>query len=371
MKQVFQDVSSGHTDVNTVPRPDCKRGHVLIASRRSLISTGTERMLVDFGRAGYLEKARQQPDKVKMVLEKVRTDGLLSTIESVKAKLEQPVAMGYSNVGTVIETGDGVRGLKVGDRVLSNGQHAECVSVGQNLCARIPDEVSDDDAVFGVVGAIALQGVRLAQPTAGEAFVVQGLGLIGLMAVQILRASGCRVLGIDIDEQKLAIAASFGADVTNASDDPVAAATQFSRGRGVDGVLIAASSSSDELVHQAATMCRKRGRIVLIGVVGLDLQRADFYEKELTFQVSCSYGPGRYDPAYEEQGQDYPVGFVRWTEQRNFEAVLDMLASGSIVVDPLRSASFDFDQAQQAYELLVNERSTLGVMLRYTPEAAD
>ena len=218
----------------------------------------------------------------------------------------------------------------VGDRVVSNGKHAEVVSVPMNLCARIPDAVSDEAAAFTVIGAIALQGIRLVQPTLGEAVVVTGLGLIGLITVQLLRAHGCRVLGIDLDPAKLALARRFGAETVDlaAGQDPVAAAQAFSRGRGVDAVIITASTKSNEPVHQAALMCRKRGRIVLVGVAGLELSRADFYEKELSFQVSCSYGPGRYDPDYEEDGHDYPVGFVRWTEQRNFEAVLDMMAEG-------------------------------------------
>jgi len=293
MKQVLQDLSSGISNIVEVPRPRCKAGHLLIQSRRSLISAGTERMLVDFGRSSYLEKARQQPEKVKMVLNKIKTDGLVSTIDAVKSKLDQPITMGYSNVGTVLEIGSGVEGYKIGDRVVSNGSHAEIVCVAKHLCAKIPDEVDDEAAAYTVVGSIALQGIRLAQPTIGECFVVTGLGLIGLMAVQILRANGCRVLGVDFDPDKLALAEQFGAETVNLSmdQDPIELARSFSRGRGVDGVIITASTKSNEPMHQAATMCRKRGRIILVGVVGLDLQRADFYEKEIKFQVSSAYGP--------------------------------------------------------------------------------
>ncbi len=270
------------------------------------------------------------------------------------------------------ETG-GVSGSSVGDRVASNGKHAELVSVPVNLCARVPDGVTDDAAAFTVIGAIALQGIRLVQPTLGEAVVVTGLGLIGLMTVQLLRAHGCRVLGIDLDPRKLELAQRFGAEVVDISQgqDPVAAAEVFSRGRGVDAVIITASTKSNEPVHQAAQMCRKRGRIVLVGVTGLELSRADFFEKELTFQVSCSYGPGRYDPAYEEQGQDYPVGFVRWTEQRNFEAVLDMMADGRLDVGPLISHRFGISEAERAYEVVGGAEPSLGILLEYPGSAQD
>jgi len=305
-----------------------------------------------------------------MVLNKVKTDGLLPTLEAVRNKLDQPLPMGYCNVGTVMAVGSGVEGFSVGDRVASNGKHAEVVCVPKNLCAKIPDGVSDEAAAFTVIGGISLQGIRLVQPSLGEAIVVTGLGLIGLVAVQLLRANGCRVLGIDFDEKKLALAKSFGAETVNLArgEDPVAAALAFSRGRGVDAVLITASTKSNEPVHQAALMCRKRGRIVLVGVIGLELSRADFYEKELSFQVSCSYGPGRYDPQYEEGGQDYPYGLVRWTEQRNFEAILDMLADKRIDVAPLVSHRFTLSQAKEAYELVEGGKA-LGIVLSY-PSAA-
>ena len=324
-------------------------------------------MLVDFGKANLLDKARQQPDKVRQVLDKVKTDGLVPTLEAVRNKLEQPLPLGYCNVGVVAELGAGVTGFSVGDRVASNGKHAELVSVPVNLCAKIPDGVPDEAAAFTVIGAIALQGIRLVQPTLGEAVVVTGLGLIGLMTVQLLRAHGCRVLGIDLDPRKLELARRFGAEVVDIArgQDPVAAAEAFSRGRGVDAVIITASTKSNEPVHQAALMCRKRGRIVLVGVTGLELSRADFYEKELTFQVSCSYGPGRYDPSYEDKGQDYPVGFVRWTEQRNFEAVLDMLADGRLDVAPLISHRFAIAEAEKAYAVVGGSEPSLGIVLEY------
>lgn len=372
MKQILQNLKTGLTEVAEVPCPAVRRGHVLIRTSDTLISAGTERMLVEFGRAGWIDKARQQPDKVKMVLDKIRTDGLMPTVDAVFHKLDQPIALGYCNVGVALEIGAGVTGFSIGDRVVSNGQHAEVVNVPANLCAKVPDGVAAEDAAFTVISAIALQGIRLAQPTLGEAVVVTGLGLIGMVTAQLLHAHGCRVLGIDYDETKLSLARQFGVEVVNlsAGEDPVAAANRFSRGRGVDAVIITAATKSNEPVHQAALMCRKRGRIVLVGTTGLELSRADFYEKELSFQVSCSYGPGRYDANYEEKGVDYPVGFVRWTEQRNFEAVLDMLADGRLDVKPLISHRFPIADAQKAYELVGGSASPLGILIQYPTVAA-
>jgi predicted dehydrogenase/threonine dehydrogenase-like Zn-dependent dehydrogenase len=371
MRQVMQHMGVGLTELVTAPAPTAGKDSLLINTSVSLISAGTERMLVGFGKASYFEKARQQPEKVRMVLEKIQTDGLVTTIEAVQSKLSQPLPLGYCNVGVVAEVGTGVIGLKVGDRVVSNGPHADVVKVPKNLCARIPDEVDDESASFVVLASIGLQGIRLAQPTLGEAFVVTGVGLIGLLTVQLLKAQGCRVLAIDYDESKLALAREYGAVACNPGlgEDPVAAGMAFSRGLGVDGVIITASTKSSDPVTHAARMCRKRGRIVLVGVTGLELNRADFYEKELSFQVSCSYGPGRYDPDYEEKGQDYPVGFVRWTEQRNFEAVLDMLASGRLDVKPLISHRFAFEDAPKAYETLTDDKSGLGILLQYGSES--
>ena len=365
-------MSHGTTTIVEAPAPIAGGGGLLISTTVTLVSAGTERMLVDFGKASYLAKARQQPEKVKMVLEKIRTDGLVTTLEAVRSKLAQPLPLGYCNVGTVAEVGAGVEGFKIGDRVVSNGPHADLVKAPKNLCAKIPDAVSDEAAAFTVLASIGLQGIRLIQPTLGEAVVVTGTGLIGLLAVQLLRAHGCRVLAIDFDESKLKLARSFGAETCNPGlgEDPVAAGMAFSRGRGVDAVLIAASTKSADPVTQAARMCRKRGRIVLVGVTGLELNRADFYEKELSFQVSCSYGPGRYDAAYEEKGRDYPPGFVRWTEQRNFEAVLDMLADGRLDVKPLISHRFPFEDAPEAYRLLTEDKTVLGMLLRYASDPA-
>ena len=376
MKQILQSLKTGATEIADVPVPKASRGQLLIRTSHTLVSTGTERMLVEFGKAGWIDKARRQPDKVRMVLDKIKTDGLQPTIEAVFNKLDQPLPLGYCNVGRVTGVGAGVLGFAEGERVVSNGKHAEVVNAPINLCAKVPEPVTDEEAAFTVLGAIALQGIRLVKPTLGETVVVTGLGLIGLMTVQLLRAHGCRVLGLDFDADKLALARRFGAEVVNLSvgQDPVQVAETYSRGRGVDAVIVTASTQSNEPMHQAALMCRKRGRIVLVGVVGLALSRDDFFKKELTFQVSASYGPGRYDPNYEEKGQDYPVGFVRWTEQRNFEAVLDMMADGRLDVKPLISHRFDIGDAERAYELVGGGAPSLGILLAYpgieiTPKA--
>jgi predicted dehydrogenase/threonine dehydrogenase-like Zn-dependent dehydrogenase len=371
MKQVLQNLKTGITEVANVPAPLGRPGHLLIATRRSLISAGTERMLVEFSQSNFLAKAKAQPDRVRQVLDKIRTDGLFPTLETVFARLDQPLPLGYCNAGVVMDVGAGVNGFSQGDRVVSNGAHAEVVCVPQNLCARIPHEVSDDEAAFTVLAAVGLQGIRLIGPALGESVAVIGLGLVGLMTVQVLLANSCRVLGIDFDRRRLELARQFGAQTVDlsAGADPVMAGLAFSGGRGVDAVLITASTKSNEPMHQAAQMSRKRGRVVLVGVAGLSLSRADFYEKELTFQVSCSYGPGRYDEHYEQRGQDYPLGFVRWTEQRNFEAVLDLLASKKLTVAPLISDRIPQHQADKAYHLLTTDRASLGVLLTY-PDAA-
>lgn len=372
MRQILQNLKSGETTLADVPCPGVRPGHLLIQTRASLISAGTERMLVEFGKGGLIAKARSQPEKVKQVLDKIKTDGLMPTLETVFAKLDEPLPLGYCNAGVVLEVGAGVEGFSVGDHVISNGAHAEIVCVPANLCAGVPDGVSSEAAAFTVLSAIALQGIRLVEPTLGERVVVTGLGLIGLIATQLLIANGCRVLGVDLDERKLELAREFGAETVNvgAGGDPVAAAMAFSKGRGADAVLITASAKTSEIVHQAAQMCRKRGRIVLVGVVGLDLKRSDFYEKELSFQVSCSYGPGRYDPAYEDKGMDYPFGFVRWTEQRNFEAILELIAADRLKIAPMIERSIPFDEAPGVYAKLSESKNALGLVLTY-PEAPD
>jgi len=372
MKQILQNLKTGELDIAEVPVPVVQPGHLLIQTRCSLISSGTERMLVSFAKSGLISKARQQPDKVKQVLEKIKTDGLMPTLHSVFNRLDEPLPLGYCNCGIVLEVGKGVECFQIGDRVINNGPHAEIVCVPKNLCAKVPENVTDDTATFTVLASIGLQGIRLLNPTFGETIVVSGLGLIGLMAVQILIANGCKVIGTDFDKNKIALAQKYGAQTIDLSIgvDPIEAALAMTGGIGVDGVLITASAKEDSIVHQSAQMCRKRGRIILIGVVNLDLDRSDFYEKELTFKVSCSYGPGRYDPKYENAGQDYPLGFVRWTEQRNFEAILNAMSAGTLKVGDLISKRIDITQAQNAYKMLMDEPSRLALILTYPPSEA-
>ncbi|PIB94652.1 bi-domain-containing oxidoreductase [Caulobacter sp. FWC2] len=369
MKQVLQDLNGGTVLVEDVPAPLARAGFVRIATTTSLVSPGTERALFDFARGSLASKALQQPERVRQVLRKAAVDGVAATLEAVRAKLDEPMAVGYCNVGRVLD--GGATGLRVGERVVSNGRHAGVVLVGRNLVARAPDAVDDQAAAFTPLAAIALQGVRLAAPTLGETFAVVGLGLVGLLTVQILRANGCRVLGLDPDPARTALARAFGATTVDlaAGEDPLAAAASLTDGRGLDGALLTLAATSDEPVAQAARMCRRHGRLVLVGVTGLRLNRADFYEKELSFQVSCSYGPGRHDPVYEEQGHDYPLGDVRWTEQRNFEAVLELMASGALDVTSLISARFPVTEAAQAYALL-GAGKALGILLDYPGEHA-
>jgi predicted dehydrogenase/threonine dehydrogenase-like Zn-dependent dehydrogenase len=367
MKQVVQNLGSGVLELLDVPCPQVSRGHLLIQSRASLVSAGTERMLVEFGRSSLLNKARQQPDRVKQVLDKVRSDGLLPTIDAVRSKLDDPLPLGYCNAGVVVEVGEGAGAFCVGDRVVSNGPHAEMVLRPVNLCAHIPPQVSDQQAAFTVLSSISLQGIRLLQPTIGERVAVFGLGLVGLLTVQMLVANGVQVLGIDLDEKRLALAEQFGATVVHLADgkDAVKEASAFTAGVGTDGVIIAASAKNDDILMQAAKMSRQRGRIVLVGVVNTKFDRAEFFAKELTFQVSCSYGPGRNDPAYEQQGIDYPLPFVRWTEQRNFQAVLQLLADGKLDVEPLITTRLPHAEAQQAYDALAGDRDQLGIVFDY------
>lgn len=364
MKQIIQSFKTGITELVELPSPLVKPGQVLIQTSHSLVSLGTEKMLVEFGKASLIQKARQQPDKVKMVLDKIKTEGLIPTLETVFNKLEQPLPLGYCNVGRVIEVGTGVKDFKVGDRVASNGQHAEFVSIPQNLVAQIPDTVSDEEAVFTVIGAIGLEGIRLINPTIGETVVVIGLGLIGLLTAEILIANGCQVIGYDLDDAKVKIAKDKGVLAFNPllGYDPVKFVKDKTKGIGADGVLITASAKTNDIISQAANMSRKRGRIVLVGVIGLDISRADFYEKELSFQVSCSYGPGRYDEDYEFKGIDYPLAYVRWTEKRNFETVLQLISSGKLAVKNLISEVIPLENFHKIYGDIGTSKSIASIL---------
>lgn len=371
MRQILQSFKTGATELAELPSPKVKKGQVLIKTTRSLVSLGTERMLVEFGKASLIQKARQQPDKVKMVLDKIKTEGLMPTLESVFNKLEQPLPLGYCNVGKVIAVGKGVTGFKIGDRVASNGQHAEFVSVPQNLVAHVPDNISDEEAVFTVIGSIGLQGIRLIEPTIGETIVVIGLGLIGLLTAEMLLANGCKVIGYDLDDKKVEIAREKGIIAFNPlqGNDPVKFVLDNTNNAGADGVVITASAKNNEIISQAAKMSRKRGRIVLVGVIGLDISRADFYEKELSFQVSCSYGPGRYDDDYEYKGIDYPLPFVRWTEKRNFETVLQLISTGKLGVKDLISEVIPLEEYDTIYGNIGSSKSIASI-LKYDESVA-
>ena len=364
MKQIIQDLKSGDTILEEVPVPRVKPGSVLIKTTKTLVSLGTEKMLVDFGKANIIQKAKQQPDKVKMVLEKVKTDGLRSTLEAVFNKLGQPLPLGYCNVGKVVKLGRGVTEFSIGDRVASNGNHAEYVCVPKNLVAKVPDNVTDEEAVFTVMGAIGLQGIRLLQPTFGETIVVVGLGLIGLITAELLLANGCNVIGFDFDTEKIKIAKQKGIIAVNPSDgtDQVNFVKSYTNGVGADGVIITASNKSNEIISQSANMSRKKGRIVLVGVIGLNISRADFFEKEITFQVSCSYGAGRYDEEYEKKGNDYPIGYVRWTEKRNFEAVLNAISKKTLDVSSLITDRVRLKDFQKIYGNMSNSKSIASIL---------
>lgn len=365
MKQVFQNMKTGLPELIEVPVPMSKNGELIIMASKSLISKGTEKMLTDFGKSSLLGKAISQPEKVKTVIEKLKNEGIASTYESINSVLNKPTKMGYCHVGRVLDNGN--TSYSLGDRVISNANHGDIARIPENLTAKIPKNVDDESAAFTVMGSIALQGIRLISPTIGETIVVSGLGLVGLLAVQILKANGCNVVGIDIDKSKCDLAESFGAEVFNLSkgEDPHEYCKSITDGHGVDAVIITASSKSNDVIHQAASLSRKRGKIVLVGVVGLELKREDFYEKELSFQVSCSYGPGRYEEKYESQGMDYPIGFVRWTEKRNFEAVLKLISDGSINLKPLISHRFSLEKIREAYETL-DDKKSLGVIIEYS-----
>lgn len=369
MKQIIQDLKSGATVLEEVPVPQVKKGYVLIQTTRTLVSLGTERMLVEFGKANLIDKARQQPDRVKQVLDKIKTDGLQPTLEAVFNKLGQPLPLGYCNVGRVVAVGNGVTEFKVGDRVASNGNHAEYVCVPKNLVAKVPEEVSDEEAAFTVIGSIGLQGIRLLNPQLGETIVVIGLGLIGLIVIQLLKANGCRVIGVDFDQRKVDIALSKGITAINPTQGiaPVKFVEEYTGSVGADGVIITASSKSNDVIHEACEMSRKRGRIILVGVIGLDLRRDDFYKKELTFQVSCSYGAGRYDEEYENKGHDYPLAYVRWTEKRNFETILHAIASGGLDVKSLITEEVELADYQQIYGDM-RKQGSIASIIKYPEE---
>jgi len=365
MKQVVQSIRTGKLSVESVPDPLARAGHVLIENERSLISAGTEKMAIDLAQMSLLGKARARPDHVRRVIEKLRTEGVLNTIAQVRQKLDEPMAMGYSSAGVVLASGARVQEFKPGDRVASNGPHAGIVCVSRHLCARIPGGVSTDQAAFTALGAISLQGVRLARLELGETACVIGLGVVGQLAVALLKPAGCRVLATDPDTSRCELARRMGADEASPALDG-RRVFDLTGGLGVDAVLVTASTESNGPIEAAVEAVRKKGRVVLVGVVGLALDRRPWYFKEAEFVVSCSYGPGRYDPDYEERGRDYPPAYVRWTEQRNMQAVLDLMASGRLDVTPLISHRFPIERAEEAYALIEQGAEPyIGILLEY------
>jgi len=374
MKQLLQNLRTGEATVAEVPVPVVQPGRVLVRTAASLISAGTERALTELGQKSLLGKARERPELIGKVWEKVKTEGVAQALEGVRDKLDQSHAVGYSAAGIVIECAPDVTDFRPGDRVACAGtdyaSHAEIISVPRNLCVRLPEQLSFAEAAFGTVGAIALQGVRLAEPTLGEAVVVIGLGLVGQLTVQLLRANGCRVFGIDIDETRIQLALQSGAEAGSAPADAKKKVMTWSRGRGADACIIAAATTSDEPVELAGEISRLKGRVVAVGLVGMNVPRNVYYQRELTLKVSLSYGPGRHDPDYEERGHDYPVAYVRWTEGRNIEAFLDLLAGSRIDVKPLITHRFSIDDAPKAYELISGKahQNYLAVILEYRTE---
>jgi len=376
MKQVLQNRKTGRPFVGEVPVPALQHGRVLVRTVASLISAGTERMAVEMVSKGLVNEARQRPDLVKAVVSKVKTDGLLNTFASVRDKMAASTTLGYSASGIVTAVAEDVSDFQVGDRVACAGvgfaSHAEVLSVPKNLCVHLPPNVGFDDGAFGTLGAIGLQGVRLAEPTLGESIVVIGLGLVGQLTVQLLKANGCRVFGVDLDPERMRLAVKSGADAAAvSSDDTARQIDTWTHGHGADAVLITAATDSNQPVELAAKISRVKGRVVIVGMTGLDIPRQPFYMRELSLTISMSYGPGRYDPDYEERGNDYPFGYVRWTEKRNIEAFLELIGSGSVKLNQLISHRFPIDQAERAYQLISGESSEpyLGVVLNYDPDS--
>ena len=372
MKQLLQNMKTGEPQVTEVPVPQCQSGTALVQTGVSLVSSGTERMVVEFAKQGLLGKAQSRPDLMRQLINKAQREGLLTTYEAAMNKLDQPMALGYSSAGTIVEVGEDLQGFKAGERVACAGGghavHAEFAVIPQNLMVTIPDGVDFEQAAFTTVGAVALQGFRLADVQVGSRVAVIGLGLLGLLATGLASAAGCEVLGIDLDPQRVALAKSMGASNAVTRDQAEEAADVFSHGRGVDAVLICADANSNDPIILAGEIARDRAKVVAVGAVGMEIPRNAYYAKELEVLVSRSYGPGRYDPNFEEKGQDYPIGYVRWTETRNMEAFLDLMAQGKLDVSPLVTHRIPIADGQQAYELLTSQEPYLGVLLTYGSE---
>lgn len=373
MKQVLQNFRTGVLKVDEVPETICKSGGILVRNVTSLISAGTEKMTIDLAQKSIVGKARERPDLVRQVLSKVQKDGLSSTFRTVMARLETPLALGYSCAGIVKEVGRGAEEFHAGDRVACAGMnyasHAETIFVPKNLAVRIPDNVSFDEASFVTLGAIAMQGVRTAEAKLGESVAVIGLGLLGQLTVMMLKASGCRVIGIDLDSGKTRLALDHGAEsVVLRADDVEGAIAQFTSGYGVDAVVITAAADSNDPIELAGLIARDRAIVSVVGAVGMDLPRKVYYEKELQLRLSRSYGPGRYDAQYEEGGVDYPIGYVRWTERRNMQEFLRLIGAGAVKLDQLITHHFDIAEAETAYDIITgkNRQPYLGILLTYS-----
>lgn len=372
MKQVVQNYKTGELKIDEVPSPTLVPLGILVENRCSLISAGTEKTTVEMAKKSLMGKAQARPDLVKKVITQVKKEGLLDTAKMVLGRLDTRAALGYTCAGVVAEVASGVEGFVKGDRVACAGQnyasHAEVVSIPKNLAVRIPEGVDYEDAAYVAVGAIALQGVRQADPKLGEVVVVIGLGLLGQLVVQMLKANGCKVVGSDLDPEKLELAKVLGADMVVAGGDLVDACAKATNGHGVDAVIITASTESSAPIAAAGEICRKKGRVVVVGAVGMEIPREPYYLRELELRLSCSYGPGRYDSDYEEKGQDYPYGYVRWTEQRNMAAFLDLIVEGKINLKALTTHRFGIAEADKAYQLITDQaESYLGIVLQYAP----
>ena len=376
MKQLMQSVRTGETRVAELPAPQMSHASVLVKTAVSLVSAGTERMVVEFANKGLLAKARSRPDLVRQVLDKAKREGVLTTLEAVRNRLDQPMALGYSSAGIALEVGKDVEGIKVGDRLACAGggyaAHAEVVNIPKNLVTKLPNGVDFEAAAFATIGAIALQGIRLAEVKLGEVVAVIGLGLLGQLTVQMLKAAGCIVIGMDIKSQRADLAQQFGADATAiTAEQCTALCSQLSAGHGVDAVLITADTKENAPVELAGEIARSKGVVVAVGAVGMNIPRKAYYEKELDFRISRSYGPGRYDPEYEEKGHDYPLAYVRWTENRNIQAFVRLVADGRINVKPLVTHRFPIAEAAKAYEVVTGKTGDpfLGVVLTYPEQA--
>ncbi|MBI3802949.1 MAG: bi-domain-containing oxidoreductase [Nitrospirae bacterium] len=373
MKQIIQNYRTGVLKVDEVPAPTVREGGLLVENQASLISAGTERSTVQVAQKSLAGKAMDRPDLVKKVLAKIKKEGITDTLRMVFERLDTPAALGYSCAGTVLEMGKKVEGFSVGDRVACAGQnyasHAGIVFVPMNLSVKIPDGVDFEEASFVALGAIALQGVRQAEPQLGDRIAVIGLGLLGQLTVQLLKAAGCHVVATDLDPEKLILAKALGADEAVGPDRLVDAAADVTLGQGVDAVIITASTKENGPVEVAGTICRRKGRVIVVGAVGMTLPREPYYKKELELRLSTSYGPGRYDADYEEKGHDYPYGYVRWTERRNMEAFLHLIQQKKIDVKRLVTHRYPIQEAEQAYQMMMENREPyLGILVVYPPE---